>query len=134
MLSEHALRALRRLASDHALRHINLSHNPLTDEGLELLARSPWLGRVHTLELKGCDLSARGIEALTRSPHLGNLRVLRLRHNDLRDESALLLAQCAALANLEVLDIHHCGLTEAGWSAISSSTTLNPGARQPPRH
>ena len=61
---------LRRLSS------LDLTANPIGDDGVERLVRSPHLGGIRFLSLSGTDTGKRGAEALAASQTLPNLQYL----------------------------------------------------------
>jgi hypothetical protein len=63
------------------LRHLDLSGQPVGDDGAELLANSPYLTRLRTLDLDVAGIGDRGAFALAASASLLSLRELRLRKN-----------------------------------------------------
>jgi uncharacterized protein (TIGR02996 family) len=69
-LGPEAARALAHAAAPR-LADLDLSDNPLTDEGLYLLLDGPLLAVVRSLGLGGCQLGPGAARALLGSPHLG---------------------------------------------------------------
>jgi uncharacterized protein (TIGR02996 family) len=69
---------VRLLAGSEApnLRTLDLTGNPIGDQGAEALAASPFVASLRELDLSGCDLGAAGANALASSPHLVRLRRL----------------------------------------------------------
>ena len=63
----------------------------ITDHGAEILASSPKLARVQSLNVQRNQLTSRGVSALVRSPYLRELRALHLGRNplDLKAAEAL---------------------------------------------
>ncbi len=60
---------------------LDLSENLLRDQGVQVLARSPYLGNLRRLNLSSTGLGDDGLRALAESPHLGRLRELYLCDN-----------------------------------------------------
>jgi Ran GTPase-activating protein (RanGAP) involved in mRNA processing and transport len=144
--------ALRALTAAHALpnlRRLDLSANPLTAEGVALLARSALLPRLHALSLATCRaesgvaaLAAADVGALRRLDLAGNglggeataalaggafrsLVELNLTNNRLLGaEGAAALGRSAGLARLRSLNLLNCSLRPEGAEALTASATL----------
>jgi uncharacterized protein (TIGR02996 family) len=93
------------------------------------LALSPYLARLHTLDLDGNVLTDEGVRALAESPHLANLRLLglagRWRHSvppllvpSFGNAGALALAGSPYLAGLERLHIRNNPLGDEAVEAL----------------
>jgi uncharacterized protein (TIGR02996 family) len=104
------------------LRRLGLADNPLTAEGVALLARSPLLGRLHALDLKRCDLDAGGVEALAAAG-AGALRHLDLSGNSLGGAETAILAAGAFQGLLE-LDLGNNRVGADGAAALGRSAGL----------
>ncbi len=63
-----------------------LSANPIGDEGVRALARSPWMAQLRELNLDGTGMSDAGAEALLQSPHVDSIRKLICLKNELSEE------------------------------------------------
>ncbi|TCB90715.1 hypothetical protein E0H26_26725 [Micromonospora zingiberis] len=57
---------------------LDLSNNPIGDDGLAALAGSPYLGRLRWLGLANCGIGPAGAEALAASRNLPDLRYVEL--------------------------------------------------------
>ncbi|MGA8432358.1 MAG: hypothetical protein WB729_21205 [Candidatus Sulfotelmatobacter sp.] len=75
--------SMHRTRSDQVvqLREIDFSDNALGDEGILLLARSPWLGTVERLTLRRNFLTASAIHAFLSSPYAHRLQALDVSEN-----------------------------------------------------
>src|SRR5690606_13674656 len=71
--------------------------NEVGDEGLKTLSRLPWL---HTLSLRGNDVSNHGLVHLANLPHLTSLRIEHCR--GIGDAALQQLAACRSLRHLGV--------------------------------
>lgn len=78
------------------LTNLDLSGNPLGDEGARILAASSRAGQLTHLELERTGLTDRGALALARSPHLGALEYLSLDGNDLTDAGVAAAREAAS--------------------------------------
>jgi hypothetical protein len=58
------------------LRHLNLSRNPIGDEGALAIASSKHFARLETIRLDGCGITDDGRRCFGESPHLRRLRYL----------------------------------------------------------
>jgi uncharacterized protein (TIGR02996 family) len=85
------------------------------------------------LDLYGNAIGDEGVQALARSPFLQNLTQLDLFDNDIGDAGVRALAQSRFLQNVTHLDLIHHGISDAGVRALAGSshlqnlTTLNLG-------
>jgi hypothetical protein len=97
---------------------LDLTRAGLDAEQMAILGRSPHLGQLERLVLRGNDVSGKGIEALTRSSHLSNLGSLDLTGNGLSVADLRILARCRHLARVQVLALG-ATLGRGGWSEIA---------------
>lgn len=102
------LQALLRHSRPGLLQSLQLRDTRLTDEDVLLLANSPVLAQVRTLDLAINNLGATTGAALAASPSLGNLTVLDLSYNRLGDFP---LASWVGSPRLRSLRILHLGNT-----------------------
>jgi hypothetical protein len=79
------------LASAARPTELHLDENPLGDEGVELLSRSPFVERVHYLGLSCTGLDIASVLAMTQSSHLRSVETLDLAQTQLSEESWRLL-------------------------------------------
>jgi hypothetical protein len=63
------------------LRHLDLHHWPVDDQGAEALAANPTFANLTRLNLAHCQIGPVGAQALFASPHLQRLIALDLSHN-----------------------------------------------------
>ena len=71
---------------------------------LDTLVESPLLRRLSSLDLTGNPIGDDGVERLVRSPHLGGLRFLSLCATETGERGAEALAAAETLPNLQYLD------------------------------
>jgi uncharacterized protein (TIGR02996 family) len=71
---------------------------------LDALIASPLLGRLSSLELSDNPLGDDGVETLLRSPHLGNIRLLGLSRTGVGPRGAEALAATSALPQLRYVN------------------------------
>ena len=106
---------------------LDLSANPIGDEGARALAGAGFAAALTRLALHGCDVGLRGLDALTAA--MPSLIALDLGGNRLGDEGAELLARSSALGSLELLRLSGCGIGERGARALLDSAHLSPRTR-----
>ena len=63
------------------LEYLGLRNSEITDDLAAYLAKQPWLGKLHTLDLSMGTIGDAGAKALLGSRHLAGLKVLDLRHH-----------------------------------------------------
>lgn len=108
-LTPDAIEALARSPHVAQVEWLDLSGNPvLGDEAVSSLARSPVLGRLERLVVRGCGVGGRGLEALARSPLGARMHDLVLNENlRVGDEpgglAALVSERRPQLARLELM-------------------------------
>jgi hypothetical protein len=64
---------------------LDLSFNPVGDDGARLLAKCPHLAKVTVLRLAGCGIGDEGARALADAPHLNEVEELALENNPIGD-------------------------------------------------
>lgn len=107
------------------LRQLNLSSNPIGDEGVRVLANSLQSGRcvLESLSLAHASLSDSGaIDVAMALPQLGSLTSLVLSHNTIRDSGASALAD--TLCNhdtLDSLDLSYNYVSDSGAARLADS-------------
>ena len=138
---------LRRISS------LDLSYTRLGAGGAAALAASETLGGLEVLALPYCNLGDRGVEALAAAPRLAGVRRLRLQRNGLTAAGAAALRRFERLTELDLrynaigaegaqalldapfagslarLDLLPRDLTDAGVTALASSSRLAPALR-----
>ncbi len=122
-VSEAQLQALASCPHLANLTTLDLSQNPITNDGARALADSPHLTNLTGLNLSNSDIRDDGVQALMDSPYLLNLTSLDLSHNTLiTDNSAWILAGSTSLRNLTSLDLSHTPIgNEAARRLIASA-------------
>jgi uncharacterized protein (TIGR02996 family) len=84
---------------------LDLSAQPLGDDGVARLADAPLLAHAHGLNLGSTFVGDDGLEALAHSPHLTALRELYLNDNPITDEGIRQLVLSPIAEQLEILDV-----------------------------
>ncbi len=87
-----------------------------------LLASSPHLSGLLSLNLDGVGLRGEGVRELAASPHLRGLRYLSLSGNHIGEKGATALAQSLNLRSLAVLDLDLTDLPDRAIQALADST------------
>lgn len=82
--------------------NLDLSRNPLGDEGVEAIAASPYASYLGTLALAEVGMTDRGVLALTSSPHLKQVDYIDLSGNAITQAGQDALAASALLADCTV--------------------------------
>ena len=106
----------------------------LSDEQLEILATSPWLGDLKSLELSETCVTDDGVERLARSPAWQGLEDLGIDRNRLTERSVQAILGAGWFPRLKSLNLHaSCTIGDAGGSAgrVPSSDTA---AQVDPEH
>lgn len=98
-------------------RWLELSRNPIGDEGLRWLLSAGALETIEDLSLGDCELSDTSVRALLDA-RLPNLRALWLGGNRLTDDGVEALARSPLLAQLEGLSLYAHRLTERSKAAL----------------
>jgi uncharacterized protein (TIGR02996 family) len=93
---------------------LDISAQPLSDEGVERLADAPLLAQVHGLNLGSCYLGDVGLDALIDSPYLGTLSELYLNDNPLGDDSLRRFVLTPLIEQLQVLDVRDTNVSPEG--------------------
>ncbi len=88
-----------------------------------LLADSPDLAKLSSLDVSDNDLGIDGVRALTASTRLGQLRELDLGGNDIGDDGASAVAHSAALAGLETLNVSGNSIADSGATALAEASS-----------
>jgi Ran GTPase-activating protein (RanGAP) involved in mRNA processing and transport len=81
-------------------------------------------GRLTSLTLYHCGLTAAAVEALAKAACLTSLTSLILEGNPIGDEGARALAELPHLKNLGMLDLSRCEIQLAGARALADSPYL----------
>ncbi len=107
------------------VRHLDLSGNPLTDEGLEVLCHPDTAPRhLHTLRLDHCRLSAASMATLHEALAHSAMWRLCLRHNRLEDEGVRLLCDDGGFAGLTDLRLTANAIGPAGASVLATHPSI----------
>jgi uncharacterized protein (TIGR02996 family) len=83
------------------LRQLDLSGNPLGDNGTRVLAVCPHLENLQVLRLANCNITDEGVRILAASAHLNNLVELDLSRNPISDSGCRALLDPPHLAKLK---------------------------------
>lgn len=100
------------------LRHLDLSGNALSVEGLRRLLNSKLVQHLESLCLKHCHLNDALIQILAQSPICASLTSLHLGENQCTDDAAKILAQ-AHFPRLRALDLSKNMLGEQGVEVLA---------------
>jgi uncharacterized protein (TIGR02996 family) len=84
------------------LRDLNLSGNPIGDDGTRVLAACRYLEHLRILRLAGCGIGDEGVRVLASSPFLNNVVVLDLSSNPIGDTGCKYLLDRSHLRNLKL--------------------------------
>lgn len=112
------------LASSPALRHLaslDLSGTDITDASVRMLAGSSHLTQLTSLDLSFNEIGDGSIQALANSSHLRHLTNLRITHTFGGDEFVHILANSPNMSNLTMLDLSYNNLTNVGVQAFVES-------------
>jgi uncharacterized protein (TIGR02996 family) len=85
--------------------YLDLSNNPVRDQGAKLLADSPHLAHMRGLNLSSSGIGDPGLKALIASPHLPELRELYLSDNRISNKGVRALAQSPLAGRLQFLHL-----------------------------
>ncbi|XP_057701214.1 NLR family CARD domain-containing protein 3-like isoform X2 [Corythoichthys intestinalis] len=124
----HLLACLLRSPSN--LRHLDLSLNDLSDEGVEILSKGLASPNciLKVLRLQWCQITKRGCVSLAEALKINpsHLQELALSGNDLFDEGVEILSKGLASPDciLKVLELGHCGMTKRGCISLAEALTL----------
>ncbi|HEY7157808.1 MAG TPA: TIGR02996 domain-containing protein [Gemmataceae bacterium] len=128
-ISEHAhpsgLSSLLDSLGEGHLQALYLRRISATNESAELLASSPSLANLTTLDLQQNNLGAAGMQTLADSPYLAALTHLDVGSNNLRDTGAKALAESPHLRRLTVLELAGNGIGGPGLQALATSDNLD---------
>lgn len=86
------------------IRELDLSDNPIGDDGARILARSPHLAELRVLKLGNCGIGEEGARALAESPHLHRLVHLDVTNNQIGDPGFREFLSPSNLPSLRRLD------------------------------
>jgi uncharacterized protein (TIGR02996 family) len=103
------------------LRHtlfVDVSSQPLGDEGVEKLAEAELLAQVHGLNLGNCRVGDAGLDALIDAPDLGSLRELYLNDNPITDDSLRRFVLSPLVEQLDWLDVRHTQIGDEGTEVL----------------
>ncbi|XP_057691091.1 NACHT, LRR and PYD domains-containing protein 14-like isoform X1 [Corythoichthys intestinalis] len=124
------------LSSSSNLRFLDLSHNDLLDEGVEILSKGLASRNciLQVLKLTKCKITKQGCTELAKAIKLNpsNLQELVLSENDLSDEGVTSLSKGLASQDctLKVLELSNCGFTEKGCVSLARALKSDPSHLQ----
>jgi uncharacterized protein (TIGR02996 family) len=96
----------------------------ITPAAMKVLAESPRLARLRTLDVSCSGIGDTGARAIAESPYMSNLGSLRICRCGITDSSIQAIAQSPYLANLEELDVALNLLSSAGLAPLAGSSQL----------
>jgi uncharacterized protein (TIGR02996 family) len=103
------------------LRSLDLSENPLGDDGVIALAETTRLPKLDVLRIKRAGVGARGLAVLGASALGSRLRAIDLARNEVDDNGLAALLASGRLDALESLDLAGSALTVKGVQALVAS-------------
>lgn len=115
-------------AAANRLRDLDLSNNPLGDDGMRVLAACRHLANLRILRLVNCGISDEGVRILTSSLHLDNLVVIDLSKNPLTDSSGRYLRETSHLRKLRLPVVPIIGIS---YDAIRALNERFPDRKNP---
>jgi uncharacterized protein (TIGR02996 family) len=101
---------------------IDLRRVEMGPAGTRVLAESPALKTVESLDLEGNFMGDAGLAALAASPHLKQLRVLSLRENRISDDGVRALARSPIMVTLRVVDLTGNVITQDSADRLSDAS------------
>jgi uncharacterized protein (TIGR02996 family) len=108
-----------------AVESLDLGSNGLCDGGAYLLSRATGLPAVRELALHmNGHVSSRGVQLLAESPHLAGLRSLDLSGNDVGDAGVTAIASSRYLTRLDTLRLFANHIGDAGVAALAGGPLL----------
>ena len=103
---------------------LNLTSNNIGDDGIRVLAESPYLNRLLRLDLEHNSIGTAGCRSLASAPFIASLTVLNLAYNEIGDEGACALAESTRFAQGLELDLRNNGIGDSGARALAESPHL----------
>jgi uncharacterized protein (TIGR02996 family) len=104
---------------------LDLSFNGICDAGVWRLAECGGLPGLTALHLNdNFSITALGVRRLAESPHFGRLKVLDLSANDVGDAGIAALARSPRLARLHTVRVRNNHIGDAGCEALAGSPLL----------
>jgi uncharacterized protein (TIGR02996 family) len=97
---------------------LDISAQPIGDEGGERLADAPLLAHVHGLNLGCCHLGDTALDALIDAFDLDALRELYLNNNPISDDSVRRFVLSPIVEQLQMLDVRNTQISEEGIAAL----------------
>jgi uncharacterized protein (TIGR02996 family) len=110
-----------------SLRKLTLTVTSISDACATILAQSPALAGLVTLDLAGNQLRGPGVQALANSPHLAALRNLDLRGNLIGEDGVMALARSPMAARLRRVSLYDTDAWQKSYQALAEA--MAPGAQ-----
>lgn len=105
-ITDHTVEILCSLENLPDLRKLNLADNHISDDSLVLLARCSWMVKLEELILYGnSDISGEGIVILAESPSIKHLKTLDLHATSVEDEGISYFLKSENSSHLENLNL-----------------------------
>jgi hypothetical protein len=109
-LTADGLRVLLRTTAC-GVRELDLSHNRIRDDGVNVLATAGVLHGLRVLKLAANEVTDDGLRALAGSPHLGRLVVLDVSNNPVADDGVRAVVESRHLTALRQFVYPNLGLS-----------------------
>jgi hypothetical protein len=100
--------ALAKAFDSQKLKRLNLSHNPLQNDGATAVATAFAKYQLRELDLAGCRIRAGGVKALVASPLWKHLEVLDLSRNNIAEAGVVALLEADVPPKLKQLILADC--------------------------
>lgn len=111
-------------AANTGLRSLVLRSSQLTDDILEIIARSGLLRNLRQLDLHQNNLTDKTTSLLFDTDHAPQLKHLTISGNGVTDEGVVAMSQSPKIASLRNLNLYLNPITEDGANALLRSTNL----------
>ncbi|MGF1578850.1 MAG: TIGR02996 domain-containing protein [Gemmataceae bacterium] len=100
---------------------LDLSQNPITDDGTKLLTECSHFSELRELYLNHCDLGPWGVHAIAKSENMSRLRTLHLSGNHFDDDVLRALGAFPPMAGLRDIALANSEITDEGLKILCNS-------------